>query len=204
MSVNSTFDNLFLGTTIMNTNSVLNIDGNISLNTDKYITFGTDNENNSFGIRDNNGNIEYKDLNGNWRAINTYNIVDIHDSYFTTDRLNLENLNKDGNNDDYLMIINGETKWNKLIITNPYILNTNDFEFEMDNDTNNTNYKILSKKDNTNSRNMILGYNDIDKNFKIEYLSINNTLNNVGITNFYVDNVNMMSLSRANQNIQVN
>ena len=81
MSVNSTFDNLFLGTTIMNTNSVLNIDGNISLNTDKYITFGTDNENNSFGIRDNNGNIEYKDLNGNWRAINTYNIVDIHDSY---------------------------------------------------------------------------------------------------------------------------
>ena len=74
MSIPLTFnyDNIVVGNTIYNSDAVLNIDGNINIKNNSYISYGYKYGIFSYGFRDNDGILQFKNNNSDW-----YNIVSI-------------------------------------------------------------------------------------------------------------------------------
>jgi hypothetical protein len=66
MSISGTFDNINVGRTVLNSSSVLNINGNTSIQEGSYLSFGTVDSISGYGIRDNSGSLEFKNSTGNW------------------------------------------------------------------------------------------------------------------------------------------
>ncbi len=64
MSIQGTFNSLNVGNNIVNQLSTLNVDGDLSITSGKYISFGTANNSNGYGIRDNDGVLEFKNSSG--------------------------------------------------------------------------------------------------------------------------------------------
>ena len=69
MSLNCCYDKLNIGNNILNANSSVNINGSINILSGNYISFGSNYQDTSYGLRDNNGVIEYKNSNGLWKNI---------------------------------------------------------------------------------------------------------------------------------------
>jgi hypothetical protein len=71
MSIPLTFnyDNIIIGNTIYNSDAVLNIDGNINIKNNSYLSYGYNYGINSYGFRDNNGILQFKNYNSNWYDI---------------------------------------------------------------------------------------------------------------------------------------
>jgi hypothetical protein len=82
----STLGKLTIGGNVINSSSTVNINGSINILSGKYISFGSDFESNSYGLRDNNGKIEYKNSSGSWNEI----------SYIADNTLTLAKINNQG------------------------------------------------------------------------------------------------------------
>ena len=63
MSLNTYVNSISLGNTL-NINAKLNVNGSTNILSNSYISFGTNFESTSYGLRDNNGVIEFKNNNG--------------------------------------------------------------------------------------------------------------------------------------------
>ena len=94
MSIPSTFfyDNIIIGNTILNSNSQANFDTNINITSNSYISFGSNYGFNSYGLRDNNGILEFKNINGNWNNFDLSGSSIPNDSLDGNKIINKENL----------------------------------------------------------------------------------------------------------------
>jgi len=54
---------------VINPLSVINSTGNMTLSTGSYITFGSVDTVSGYGIRDNGGQLQFKNSTGNWQSI---------------------------------------------------------------------------------------------------------------------------------------
>ena len=83
---NISTETLTVGGNVINSNSTININGSINILSGNYISFGPNYQNTSYGLRDNNGIIEYKENSGYWK-----NISYIEDNSITLSKINNNN-----------------------------------------------------------------------------------------------------------------
>ncbi len=83
---NISTEKLTVGGNIINSNSNVNINGSINILSGNYISFGSNYQDSSYGLRDNNGIIEYKNSNNLWK-----NISYIEDNSITLSKINNNN-----------------------------------------------------------------------------------------------------------------
>jgi hypothetical protein len=76
-NIKATFDKLYIGTTIIDSDSNVNITGNVStsgnltLGIGSYVSFNGSNASTLYGIKDNNGVLMYKNTDEDWRFFST-------------------------------------------------------------------------------------------------------------------------------------
>ena len=68
-TITGTFDNVNVGRTVLNSSSVLNVNGNVSVKAGSFIKFGTD-TNPTYGIRDYGGLLYFCNSQGTWQSLN--------------------------------------------------------------------------------------------------------------------------------------
>jgi hypothetical protein len=98
MSLNTYVNSISLGNTL-NSNSKLNVNGSTNILSNSYISFGTNFESTSYGLRDNNGIIEFKNNNGSWLPVLALNnIVDntLSGNKIIDNTININKLNGGG------------------------------------------------------------------------------------------------------------
>ena len=65
-NITGTFDNVNVGRTVLNSSSVLNVNGNVSVKSGSFITFGTSDTTSGYGIRDYGGILYFCNSSNRW------------------------------------------------------------------------------------------------------------------------------------------
>jgi len=122
MNLKGYYDYITIAGNYINQNSKINLNGSMSISSNNYISFGPNFSSASYGIRDNDGVLEFKNDNGNWYPIlalanildNSINGSKIIDTSITLSKIN----NNSGTGNNVILDNNTFGKVSNNVITN--------------------------------------------------------------------------------------